>query len=83
MNVNNLNIADFHTQNLIKDTFINTNNQMNTDLRVDTNFSGSTCVSVIYTPTKLYGINVGDSRAVIGRLVNGGKFFSNQNLYLF
>lgn len=42
------------------------------DLKVDTNFSGSTCVSLIYTPTKLTTINVGDSRAVIGRQVNGG-----------
>ena len=46
---------------------------MTFDLRVDTNFSGSTCVSLIYTPTKLTAINVGDSRAVLGRLVNGGN----------
>jgi len=58
---------------MITETFLNTNIQMTKDLRVDTNFSGSTCVSLIYTPTKLFTINVGDSRAVLGRLVNGSK----------
>lgn len=75
LNMNNINIADSNVQNLIKETFINTNDQMNFDLRVDTNFSGSTCVSLIYTPSKLISINVGDSRAVLGRYVNGGKIF--------
>ena len=74
INLNSINISDPNLQTLVKETFINTNNQMTADLRVDTNFSGSTCVSLIYTPTKLTTINVGDSRAVLGRLVNGGKY---------
>lgn len=35
--------------------------------------SGSTCVTLIYTPEKLLCANAGDSRAVLGRCVNGGK----------
>lgn len=66
---------DSNIQNMIKETFISTNKYMITDIRVDTNFSGSTCVSLIHTPTKLITINVGDSRAVLGRLVDGGKKF--------
>jgi len=72
ININSTSSSDPNFQSLIKETFVNTNNQMNVDLRIDTNFSGSTCVSLIYTPTKLTTINVGDSRAVLGRLVNGG-----------
>lgn len=34
------------------------------------NFSGSTCVSIIYNTDKLICANVGDSRAVIGRYTN-------------
>lgn len=77
INLNSTNAFDPSFQGLIKETFITTNNQMTLDLRVDTNFSGSTCVSLIYTPTKLTTINVGDSRAVLGRLINGGNFSLN------
>jgi len=37
------------------------------------NYSGSTCVTVFYTPQKLMCANVGDSRAIVGRFVNGGN----------
>ena len=33
--------------------------------------SGSTCVSLIYTPSKIITANVGDSRAFMGKLTNG------------
>jgi hypothetical protein len=39
-------------------------------------FSGSTCVSVIYTENKLICANVGDSRAVLGRYVNDSTEFT-------
>ena len=39
------------------------------------NCSGSTCVTLIYTPEKLICANVGDSRAVIGRCEHGSILF--------
>jgi len=56
---------------IIEDTFIATNYKLNNETQIDTNFSGSTCVTLIYTPEKLLCANVGDSRAVLGRCVNG------------
>ena len=43
------------------------------------NKSGSTCVTCIYTPEKIVCANVGDSRAVLGRCVNGCNY---SNFYL-
>jgi serine/threonine protein phosphatase PrpC len=42
--------------------------------------SGSTCVTLIYTPEKLLCANAGDSRAVLGRCVNGGKEANKNSL---
>jgi serine/threonine protein phosphatase PrpC len=56
---------------IIEDTFIATNYKLCNETQIDTNFSGSTCVTLIYTPEKLLCANVGDSRAVLGRCVNG------------
>lgn len=59
---------------IIEETFIQTNNKLNRDTGIDTHFSGSTCVTLIYTPEKLICANAGDSRAVLGRCVNGCMF---------
>ncbi len=58
--------------NTIEEVFLRTNNELNTS-GIDTMLSGSTCVSMVYTPEKLIMANIGDSRAVIGRCVNGGN----------
>jgi len=57
------------------------NNKVVNNKNIDTQFryfefyiSGSTCVTVIYTPEKIICANVGDSRAVIGRCEHGSKF---------
>ena len=55
---------------IIKDTFIVANDKLVENQEINSLFSGSTCVSVIYTPQKLIVPNIGDSRAVLGRLIN-------------
>ena len=58
---------------IIKETFIIANEKLVDNEEINSLFSGSTCVSVIYTPEKLIVPNIGDSRAVLGRLVNREK----------
>ncbi len=71
----NKNILSQNVHSIIEDVFLDINYKFHTDEIVDTTFSGSTCVSCIYTPEKIITANVGDSRAVIGRCVNGGIIF--------
>ena len=53
--------------NIIGETFIKVNEKLISNESINSIFSGSTCVSVIYTPIKLICANIGDSRAVLGR----------------
>lgn len=55
------------TYAIISGTFIYVNDKLVDNERINSMFSGSTCVSVIYTPEKLIIPNIGDSRAVLGR----------------
>ena len=52
---------------IIKETFIIVNNMLVDNENINSLFSGSTCVSVIFTPERLIVPNIGDSRAVMGR----------------
>ena len=56
---------------IIQDTFNKANDKLVENENINSIFSGSTCVSVIYTPERLICPNIGDSRAVLGRCVNG------------
>ena len=58
------------THEIIKETFIIANDKLVENPNIDSIFSGSTCVSVIYTPEKLICPNIGDSRAVLARYDN-------------
>ena len=58
---------------IIKQTFIMANEKLVDNEEINSLFSGSTCVSVIFTPEKLIVPNIGDSRAVLGRLINKAK----------
>lgn len=69
----NLYNANINTNKIIEEVFLSINSKLFNEAGIDTNFSGSTCVSLIYTPEKLICANVGDSRAVLGRYVNGSK----------
>ena len=56
------------THRIITDTFLIANDKLVDNEEINSLFSGSTCVSVIFTPEKLIVPNIGDSRAVMGRL---------------
>ena len=67
-NIKNLAESDINLlSEIINNTYQKTNKEMNEDERIDSTFSGSTCVSVIFTPERLFCINVGDSRCVLGK----------------
>lgn len=72
--IRNKNILSYNFNSILEDTFLDINSKLLSCEIVDTMFSGSTCVSLIYTPEKIITANVGDSRAVIGRQVNGSNF---------
>ena len=61
------------THEIIKETFIIANDKLVENQNIDSIFSGTTCVSVIYTPEKLICPNIGDSRAVLARYDNDKK----------
>ena len=55
--------------NIIKETFINKKEKLIDNEEINSLFSDSTYVSVIYTPEKLTIPNIGDSKEVLGRLM--------------
>ena len=55
------------THQIISDIFIMVNNLLVDNESINSLFSGSTCVSVIYTQERLIVPNIGNSRAVLGR----------------
>ena len=65
---------------IIIETFLLTNEKLIENEKINSTFSGSTCVSVIYTPQKLICPNVGDSRAVIGRYNKENKIYESIEL---
>ena len=54
---------------IIKKTFIVENKSLLRNKQINSDLSGSTCVSVIYTPEKLIIANIGDSRVVLGKCI--------------
>ena len=62
---------------IIKETFIIVNDKLVENQDIDSIFSGTTCVSVTFTPEKLICPNIGDSRAVLERYdINKKKYIS-------
>ena len=60
---------------IISDIFVMVNNLLVDNESINSLFSGSTCVSVIYTPERLIVPNIGDSRAVLGRYDSSTKTY--------
>ena len=67
-NIQNLSNEDIHLfSQIINNIYQKTNKEMNEDERIDSSYSGSTCVSIIFSPERLFCINVGDSRCILGK----------------
>lgn len=66
--------------NIIGQTFIKVNERLISNELINSIFSGTTCVSVIYTPIKIICANIGDSRAVLGRFDKNSKKWLAINL---
>ena len=66
--------------NIIGETFIKVNEELISNESINSIFSGTTCVSVIYTPVRLICANIGDSRAVLGRFDKNLKKWISINL---
>ena len=59
-------------------TFVQTNINIANDDNIESTFSGTTCSSLIYCPTKIISANLGDSRCVVGKF--DGKNWKAKNL---
>ena len=75
LDLSNIDITKF--SEIIESIYKTTNSQMNSDERIDSSLSGSTCISGLFTPSHFFCINVGDSRCVLF------KFFKSRNYWTF
>ena len=66
----NLNLLTDDLSLVIKKCFLNENRNLLDNHQIDSDLSGSTCISVIYTPKKLIIANLGDSRCILGKYIN-------------
>ena len=72
----NKNILTEDISDVITDIFIKENTKLISNEMINSMLSGSTCVSVIYTPIKLITANVGDSRIILG------KYYKDNNKWI-
>ena len=63
-------VKDISKEELIK-AFINTNNSLTNNTKIDCSLSGATCTSLIITLDKIICANIGDTRAILAKFENG------------
>ena len=59
--------------NAIKNSFLQTEYQLNNNSKIDINFSGSTCISLLFCKNQIITANLGDSRAIKGQYIENNK----------
>ena len=62
-----LNVLTDDLSPVIKSAFVLENKSLLRNRQIDSDLSGSTCISTIYTPQKLIIANLGDSRCFLGK----------------
>jgi serine/threonine protein phosphatase PrpC len=75
-----LNLLTDDLSETIKKCFIEENKKLLNNNQIDSDLSGTTCISVIYTPKKLIIANIGDSRCVLGKYDISKNIFISENL---
>ena len=71
-------ISSIEYNKIIENSFLLMNDFISQSFGNKCDLSGSTCVSLIYSPDKIITANVGDSRCVMGKCFNG--IWTAQNL---
>ena len=80
-NIKNLSNTDISLlSSIFQETFVETNISLNSDERIDSTYSGSTCVSILFTPIRVFCVNVGDSRCILGKFLDKEKKWISKNL---
>ena len=66
----------------IENAFVQTNSKLSNNASIDTNFSGSTCVSLVIANECIYTANVGDSRAIVCKhhCINGNSIWESESI---
>ena len=75
-----LNLLNDNLSKAIKDCFVEENKKLLENNQIDSDLSGTTCISVIYTPKKLIIANIGDSRCVLGKYDSSKNKYISENL---
>ena len=65
-----LNVKDISKEELVK-AFIDTNNSLINNTKIDCSLSGTTCTSIIITLDKIICANIGNTRAILAKFENG------------
>jgi len=78
LDLSNIDITTF--SEIIESIYKTTNSQMNSDERIDSSLSGSTCIAGLYTPSRFLCINVGDSRCVLFKYFKSNNYWTFSNL---
>ena len=76
----NLDLIKDDLSPIIKECFVQENQNLLNNHQIDSDLSGTTCISVIYTPIKLIIANIGDSRCVLGKYDKNTNKFISENL---
>lgn len=58
----------------IENSIILTNSKLSNIIEIDTNFSGTTCNTIVIHNNIIYCANVGDSRSILGKISPKGKW---------
>ena len=75
-----LNVLTDDLSSTIKTAFILENKSLLRNRQIDSDLSGSTCISTIYTPQKLIIANLGDSRCILGKCIEKENFVEKDEI---